>query len=147
LSLIKFITMGSFDFVTADKFGKKWLDLFGPLALEFGSFLAVSGLDLAPWQKVDLGTLVIHVGVWLKACRFASRNQGPSTKLKQRKTNMKKDQYIPKNASCCCKHTNCYTVGCDFGCDFSAFNKNELLLGIFIGNSDMKSIIFVKSGF
>ena len=52
--------MGSFDFVTADKFGKKWLDLFGPLALEFGSFLAVSGLDLASWQKVDLTTLVYN---------------------------------------------------------------------------------------
>jgi len=31
--------MDSYDFATADKFGKKWLDIFWPLILEFGSFL------------------------------------------------------------------------------------------------------------
>jgi len=36
------------------------LAIFWPLVLEFGSFLAVSGLDLASWQKVDLTTLVYN---------------------------------------------------------------------------------------
>ena len=49
--------MGSYDFVTAEKFGKICWAFFWPLVLEFGSFLALSGLDLAPWQNVDLATL------------------------------------------------------------------------------------------
>jgi len=31
--------MGSYDFVTADTFGKKWLAFLWPLVLEFASFL------------------------------------------------------------------------------------------------------------
>jgi len=50
--------MGSYDFVTADKFGKSGWPFFWPLVLAFGSFLGLSGLDLVPWQKVDLATLV-----------------------------------------------------------------------------------------
>jgi len=49
--------LSSFDFVVADNFGKNGWPFFWPLVLEFGSFLAVSGLDLTPWQKVDLATL------------------------------------------------------------------------------------------
>jgi len=49
--------MSSYDFVTANKFGKIGWPFFWPHFLEFGSFLAISGLDLAPWQKVDQATL------------------------------------------------------------------------------------------
>ena len=40
--------------INLDKMVGPFLD---PHVLEFGSFLALSGLDLAPWQKVDLATL------------------------------------------------------------------------------------------
>jgi len=53
--------MGSYDFVTADKFGKNGWSFFWPHILEFGSFLAFSGLDLALWQKVDLATLLLRM--------------------------------------------------------------------------------------
>jgi len=46
--------MGSYDFANADKFGKKWLALFLAPCLRIWLF---SGLDLHPWQKVDLATL------------------------------------------------------------------------------------------
>jgi len=49
--------MCSYDFVTADKFGKNGWPFFWSLVLEFGSFLSLAGLDMAPWQKVDLTTL------------------------------------------------------------------------------------------
>jgi len=39
--------MGSYDFATADEFGKNDWSFFWPLVLEFGSFLALSRLDLA----------------------------------------------------------------------------------------------------
>jgi len=42
--------MSSHDFATADKFGKM-VGLFWPLVLEFGSFFAFSGLDLALGRK------------------------------------------------------------------------------------------------
>jgi len=53
--------MGSYDFVTVDKFGKNGWSFFWPRVLDFGSFLAFSGLDLAPWQKVDLATLLLRM--------------------------------------------------------------------------------------
>jgi len=46
--------MGSYDFVTADKFGKM-VDLFLAPYLKIWLF---SGLDLAPWQNVGLTTLI-----------------------------------------------------------------------------------------
>jgi len=46
--------MGSYDFVTADKFGKNSWPFFGP-CLRISLF---SGLDLAPCQEVDLATLL-----------------------------------------------------------------------------------------
>jgi len=49
------------------------LAIFWPLVVEFGSFLAVSGLDLAPWQKVDLATLVTSQSGLLG--RFAQRSE------------------------------------------------------------------------
>jgi len=49
--------MGSYNFATADKFGKNGWPFFCPLVLEFDSFLTLSRLDLAPWQKVDPATL------------------------------------------------------------------------------------------
>jgi len=52
--LEKYLNMGSYDFVTADKFGKKWLDIFLAPCPRIWLF---SGLDLAPWQNVDLATL------------------------------------------------------------------------------------------
>jgi len=51
--------LSSFDFVTADNFGKNGWLFFWHLVLEFVSFLTVSGLDLAPWQKLDLATLLL----------------------------------------------------------------------------------------
>jgi len=49
----KLLSMGSYDFVTADKFGKM-VGRFLALCLRIWLF---SGLGLAPWQKVDLATL------------------------------------------------------------------------------------------
>ena len=49
--------MSSYDFVTADKFGKNGWPFFWPHVLEFGSCLTISGLDLTPWPKVDHATL------------------------------------------------------------------------------------------
>jgi len=48
--------MGSYDFVIAVKTGKKWLALFWPLTLDFGSFLDYM------WplgKEVDLATLYL----------------------------------------------------------------------------------------
>ena len=41
--------MVSYDFVTADKFANNGRPFFWPHVLEFGFFLALSGLDFAPW--------------------------------------------------------------------------------------------------
>jgi len=49
--------MGSYDFVIAVKFGKNGWPFFGPLCQSLTLFWLFSGLDLAPWQKVDLATL------------------------------------------------------------------------------------------
>jgi len=46
--------MGSYDFVTADKFGKNGWPFFGP-CLRIWVF---SGLELAPWQNAGLATLI-----------------------------------------------------------------------------------------
>ena len=62
--------MGSYDFITVDKFGKNSWTFFWSLVLEFDSFLALSGLDLAPWQKVDLATLGIAYFCDRKPGRF-----------------------------------------------------------------------------
>jgi len=53
--------MGSDDFVTADKSEKNGWPFFWPFVLEFGSFWHFSGQNLAPWQKVDLATLLLSV--------------------------------------------------------------------------------------
>jgi len=45
--------MGSYDFVTADKFRK----MVGPFLAPCLRIWLFSGQDLAPWQKVDLATL------------------------------------------------------------------------------------------
>jgi len=52
--------MGSYDFVTADKLRKNGWPFFGPMSYNL-AFLALSRLDLAPWQKVDLATLHLVV--------------------------------------------------------------------------------------
>jgi len=54
LSFSKMLNMGSYDFVTVDKFGRKWLDIFLAPCSRIWLF---SGLNLAPWQNVDLATL------------------------------------------------------------------------------------------
>ena len=46
--------MGSYDFVTADKFGKN----VGPFLVPCLRIWLFSGLDLAPWQNAGLATLV-----------------------------------------------------------------------------------------
>jgi len=46
--------MGSYDFVTVGKFEKNGWHFLAPCL----SVWLFSGLDLAPWQKVDLATLV-----------------------------------------------------------------------------------------
>jgi len=51
--LNKLLSMGSYDFVTADKFRK----MVGPFLAPCLRIWLFSGLDLAPWQKVDLATL------------------------------------------------------------------------------------------
>ena len=48
--------MGSSGFVIAVEIGKKWLALFLAPCVRVWLF---SGLDLAPWQKVDLATLAM----------------------------------------------------------------------------------------
>jgi len=48
--------MGSYDFVTAAKFGKMVSPFFAP-CLRIWLF---SALDLAPWQKVSLVTLICN---------------------------------------------------------------------------------------
>ena len=53
----KLLSIGSYDFVAADKFGKNGWPLSWPLVLEFGSFSAIFWTRLAPWQKVGLATL------------------------------------------------------------------------------------------
>jgi len=45
--------MGSYDFVTADKFGKDSGPFFGPFSSNLALFF---GLDLAPWQNVGLAS-------------------------------------------------------------------------------------------
>jgi len=58
--------MGSPDFVTGDKFGKKGLAFFWPFVLEIGSFWLFSALDMARWQKVRSGNPVDTIfGMWL----------------------------------------------------------------------------------
>ena len=54
LTFNKLLSMGSYDFVTAYKFGKNGWPFFGPLFQNLDFF----GLDLAPWKKVDLATLL-----------------------------------------------------------------------------------------
>ena len=53
----KLLSIGSYDFVAADKFGKNGWPLSWPLVLEYGSFSAIFWTRLAPWQKVGLATL------------------------------------------------------------------------------------------
>ena len=52
----KLVSMGSYDFVTAYKFGKMVGPFLAP-CLRIRLFLGLSGLHLAPWQRVNLATL------------------------------------------------------------------------------------------
>jgi len=47
--------MGSYNFANPDKFGKKWLALFWPLVLAFGSFLALFWTIFDPLAKCRSG--------------------------------------------------------------------------------------------
>jgi len=58
--------MGSYDLVTADKFGK----MVGPFLTPCLRIWLFFGLDLIPWQKVDLATLCRLVGIHLVKVYF-----------------------------------------------------------------------------
>jgi len=80
--------MGSHDLVTADIFGQNGWPFLWPHFLEFGSFLALSGLDLASWQKVDLAALYYtlvgdfeHACVAPESCRIFPRDKNPDYEM------------------------------------------------------------------
>jgi len=59
LSYNKLLSMGSYDFVTADKFGKNSWPYFWPLVSKFGSFLAIFWARFDPFAKSRSGNPVL----------------------------------------------------------------------------------------
>jgi len=57
------VSMGSYDFVTADEFGKGSWPFFWPLVLKFGSLLALFWARFGPLAKRRFGRLATLIGV------------------------------------------------------------------------------------